>query len=65
MWHAQTIREYARDKLVEHGELEVMRSAHAHHYADVLDELEQLWITDAFAVVHVRFDVEIDNSGRR
>ena len=57
----ETIREYARDKLVEHGELEVMRSAHAHHYADVLDELEQLWITDAFAAVHVRFDVEIDN----
>ncbi len=57
----ETIREYARDKLVEHGELEVMRSAHAHHYADVLDELEQLWITDAFAVVQVRFDVELDN----
>ena len=57
----ETIREYARDKLVEHGELEVMRSAHAHHYADVLDELEQLWITDAFAAVQVRFDVELDN----
>ena len=38
-----------------------MRSAHAHHYGDVLDELEQLWITDAFAAVQARFDVEIDN----
>ncbi len=38
-----------------------MRSAHAHHYGDVLDELEQLSITDAFAAVQVRFDIEIDN----
>ena len=57
----ETIRTYARDKLTELNEMDLVREAHARHFADVADELGRLWVTDAFVAVHVRFDEDVDN----
>jgi predicted ATPase/class 3 adenylate cyclase/DNA-binding CsgD family transcriptional regulator len=57
----ETMREYGRDALVAHGEMEATRQAHAAYYLALVEAAEQEWEAPREAVWHVRLEQEHDN----
>jgi predicted ATPase/Tfp pilus assembly protein PilF len=56
-----TIREFAREQLIESREADVIRSSHLNYYLRVVQESEPHWHTVEQARYLKRFDLEVDN----
>jgi DNA-binding CsgD family transcriptional regulator/tetratricopeptide (TPR) repeat protein len=57
----ETIREYGRDALVAHGEMEATRQAHAAYYLALVEAAEQEWEAPQESVWFARLEQEHDN----
>jgi tetratricopeptide (TPR) repeat protein len=57
----ETIREYARARLAEAGELELLGQRHLHFFLDVAEQTRPLLHTDARPETLLRLEVEHDN----
>jgi predicted ATPase/Tfp pilus assembly protein PilF len=57
----ETIREYAQEKLIERGELEVLQGRHAQYYINKINELSPMFSTEEAELGLAWVDMELDN----